>query len=571
MIDNPLVEFFPFDGKIREIRPNQLIALNEIWSLIQQDKKRVTLCGPVGSGKSKIGETVIRYFQSQGKKCIYTSPLNSLVDQIEDTKHIDSNIVTIKGKRYYDCIAKNNGTKCDEGYCSRNICYASRNASRGNRIKRQCRDCTIGNCECRRCIYKAVFREYRHSKTGNTNCSLWLMGIVPEETTVVVLDEVDSLEDFVRMSYTVTVPYHVDGDDFAHHINVAEKYADAMEQCTSCEREVNNEDAWCAPKNRTKHQAKIDNIRNMADDFEEHKEPWVIRHEIKGDDVRTVYEPVTVTRFVDPLLEDLDFVLAMSATPPRWEGFEFIEVASPFPVDIRQCYYHPLGRFDRRNRDTNMPKLAEFLLTLKGKTIVHCNSYSFANLLASSLQKYKVFPLLQVRGKNNDNTEVESLDYETTSRYDGVNAFVTSKDPNKIYLSVNMGRGIDLWYPEIQNNIIAVVPWSDPTDLLTIAKDKVLGKSWKNESTAITIEQNHGRIHRGIYYLNNIIKTRPELSWLPVNTQGMIIKRTIITDSNFNSGKGRLNAWYQRNNQYFSKSFNESFNWKYKPILQKHE
>ena len=546
MTPNPLLSLFPIDSKIIEIRPNQTFALNEIWKAIESGEKKITLSAPVGSGKSKIAETIIRYFQSQGKKCLYQSPLNSLVDQVETVKHINSGIITLKGRRYYPCIAKGNDIKCDMGYCTRKICYVTRNSDKEHRVKRNCRDCQLADCICRHCEYKKVFRRYREADSGNTNSSLWLLGITPKDYSILVIDEVDSMEEFMRMNYTVSVSYHVLGD-FQHHINVAGDYADKIESCIDCDKDYD-----CIPRNISRLESKIESIRNMTNDYEEHHEEWIIRKEInKSGEPRTRYEPVTVTRFTEPLLKDLDFVLAMSATPPRWEGYRFIEVPSPFPIDIRQCYYKPLGRFNKDSREANMPKLAGFLVTLKGKTLVHCNSYSFAGLLADTLRKQNIYPLLQVRDNGNN------LDDDSTSRYDAINAFITAKDPNKIYLSVNMGRGIDLWQPEIQNNVIAVVPWSDPTDLLTIAKTKLLGESWKNENTAILIEQEHGRIHRGIYYLKDIIKTRPDLSWLPVNSQGMIVKRTFITDSNFNNGKGRLIAWYQRNRRYFSNSFNE--------------
>ena len=127
---NPLIALFPISDKITEIRHVQITALELIWEAIQSGEKRLTLSGSTGCGKSKIAETVIRYFESLGKKCLYQSPLNSLVDQVEDNKHGDSRIVTLKGRSFYDCIAKGNGITCDSGYCARKICYVTRNSDK---------------------------------------------------------------------------------------------------------------------------------------------------------------------------------------------------------------------------------------------------------------------------------------------------------------------------------------------------------------------------------------------------------------------------------------------------------
>jgi hypothetical protein len=549
-MDNQLIPFFPIDTHITSIRSNQRVALDEIWKAIESGEKKVTFVGSTGIGKSKIGETVLRYFKSLGLSGLYSSPLNSLVDQIEATKHIDSQIHTVKGKRYYNCVARGDGSTCDSGYCATKICYLTRNNPKGARIKRECQTCRLPECKCKSCVYKSNIKTYLQSSAGNTNSSLWLMGIVPENMKVLIIDEADSLEDFVRLNNTVSIQHHINGEDFEYHVEELSKYADSISQCLDCD----NEKFDCI-KNHSKHEAHINSIRNMINDYYENEEEWVIRKEInKLGDPRTKYEPITVNRFVEPLLENLDFVLAMSATPPIWKDFKRIEVSSSFPINIRQCYFKPLGAMDYRNRENNMPKLAEFLSTLKGKSLIHCNSYAFANLLSSALQAHKIWPLLQTNGQSEDN----SLEYESTSRYDAVNAFVTAQDQNKIYLSVNMGRGVDLYQPDIQNNVIAVVPWSNPVDKLTIAKTKLMGEAWKNEYTAINIEQQHGRIHRGIFYLKDVIINRPDLSWLPVNSDGQIVKRTYITDTNFEYGKGRLCNWYSKHKSCFSKSFNET-------------
>jgi len=246
---------------------------------------------------------------------------------------------------------------------------------------------------------------------------------------------------------------------------------------------------------------------------------------------KTKYEPVTIDRFLSPLLQD-KIVFMMSATPQKIPGYSFIEVESSFPINTRQWSYNPIGKLSMDYRNDTIRDLALWLSELQGKTLVHCVSYKTAEKLSDALRILNIFPLLQTNGVDSFNDDEHSV-----SRYDAVKSFVDAKDQNKILLSVRLERGIDFYHREVINNVICVLPWHNPTEPLVKAKNRVLPESWKDEQMARDIAQAYGRIHRS--------------EKMGVLNGHLIPKRTYIVDSNFR-------RWYVNNKKLFPQWFREA-------------
>ena len=283
------------------------------------------------------------------------------------------------------------------------------------------------------------------------------------------------------------------------------------------------------PEQRKKYKEELDKIDRILLDYEEHHEPYCITNYVsrKGNKKSKV-EPITCDRFIKPLLED-KIIIQMSATlsKPEDGDWAYLETNSPFPISIRKWQYLPLGRMSLKHRNQTLPKVAEWMQQLKGKTLVHCVSYQVASDLADLLRMNKVFPLLQT----NDDEEVYE---DTVMRWDAVRAFKEARDPDKILLSVKLERGVDFPEPEIINNVILCVPFFNPTEPLTKAKNNTIGLSWQDVKISQTIEQSYGRINR------NADKTT----------------MTYIVDSNFNNME--MSFWYQRNKNNFHSWFKEA-------------
>ena len=514
---NPLYDFFPKTSLIKIMRSNQKEALDKIWIELESDHKNITIIAPTGAGKCAIFDTLANYYNSLGKSCLYCSPLNSLVDQVESSGFKE--VATLKGRSNYRCIAGKDN--CEEGYCQLEKCPSSKR-------KRDCKHKPYGacdNCVCWRCLYKIAYNKFKVSHKGNTNFSLLLLGI-DNNPDVIATDEADTIEGFIRMHNSVTIPILINDPVFVHHIKPLQEYLEVLSLEID---ELNPDDSRITEeqlKERKKLQRLYDKITDLLYDVEKNLEPWCVTVNII--DRKTKYEPITIERFLDPLLEN-KIVFMMSATPPIFPGYKSIEVGSIFPKNTRHWEYNPLGKMSMDYRDNTIPSVAWWLSQLKGKTLVHCVSYKTAEKISDALRVLGINSLLQVNHNNGDE--------HCISRYDAVEAFVSAKDTNKILLSVKLDRGIDFWQPEIINNVICVMPFPNPTEPLTKAKNKLLPESWQNEQMARDIAQAYGRIHRNECFgtLNGI----------------KVPKKTYIIDSNFRK-------WYSNNSKLFPVWFKEA-------------
>lgn len=516
--DNPLLSFFPHTDKIKSIRSNQKEALDKLWEKIELGHKNITIAAPVGSGKSAIGDTLFNYYNSLNKNCLYTSPLNQLVDQVELSGFTD--VCTLKGRVHYTCLAgkQNAGV----GYCQTNEKCPSSNR------KRNCKHKPYGACDtcmCPHCEYKKVYTKFKNSHKGNTNFTLFLIGI-DNNPDIIVIDESDVLESFIRSHYSITIPIMINDPVFKHHIEPLKIYLDSLQ--IKIENIDPNSDVTTESqlKELKELMAQYEKISNMLSDFETNQEAWVVT--VNTEKQKTKYEPITIDRFLSPLLAG-KIVFMMSATPPQFKEYTKLEVDSIFPIETRQWSYLPLGKMSFHHRDATIPKVALWLSKLRGKTLCHCVSYLTAKKISDALRILGIYPLLQINDSNGDE--------HTTSRYDAVEAFVKAEDPNKILLSVKLDRGVDFWQPEIINNVICVLPYPNPTEALTKAKNRLLSKDWQNEQMARDIAQAMGRIFRNekMGILNGIATP----------------KRGFIVASEFG-------VWYNQNKKLFPKWFIES-------------
>jgi ATP-dependent DNA helicase DinG len=524
-----ITPYFPITDKVKEPRPQQIELFEEITQYFEDGYDKISICAPTGIGKSPLAVSLARYMSGKGKNTLITSPLNELVDQY-DRDFGEEYLDTIKGRKHYACNADYTRS-CAEGYCQEKTC--SLNPGK----PRYCMDLTTADlcdkstraqCACLNCIYKSKMKAYKNSNRGNTNFTLLLKGVT-NKPDLVIIDECDTAEDFIRMQYSITIPEIIDWEDFEDHIVSLEDwklrfnkvYYELQEAMLKTSNPAHKKQLV---KDIERAKRRCMNVSRIINDYNEHGEPWAITN--NENKQSTKYEPITTHRFLQPLLNN-KFVVQMSATPQGIPGYDYFEVDSPFPVDIRPWTYKPLGPMSLKHRDKTIPKVAEFICKLKGKTLVHCISYDTAEKIGRALQGVcGGIPYVQIGAERED----KYFDgHQTVTRQDAVTKFKRSEDPNQILLSVKMDRGVDFPEPDITNNIIAVMPWPNPVDQITIAKNKLLGEEWKNEVMANTIMQQYGRVNR--------------------NTDK--ITATYILDSNFG-------IWYKNNKGYFKDWFIEA-------------
>jgi len=102
------------DPGYREKQRQTIIEL--VKGIRNDDIDVVLLNAPTGSGKSINLYTAMKVV---GESSFFTTPLNTLVDQIDNDEFIDD-VITLKGRNNYDCIHPDDrGTPVDEAICNR--------------------------------------------------------------------------------------------------------------------------------------------------------------------------------------------------------------------------------------------------------------------------------------------------------------------------------------------------------------------------------------------------------------------------------------------------------------------
>ncbi len=512
---------FPKTQKIVEMRAAQRQAIDELNNVLESGSKRIVMMGPTGVGKSAIGMTVAHYMKDLGMRSTYTSPLNSLVDQVENNFH---DVVTLKGRKHYSCYAASRmgeDTNCAEALCRSRICatavFDDVSTHKSNLLiptARDCKKCMKSECLCDYCAYKTAKSSFEHAWIGNTNFTMFQLGLRP--SNFVIIDECELIESYLRLSLRVTItrkdfPQAATWDE---HLQLLKDFVaadkaellvkDAKQRDMARSGVVNKDATDILRKEIEKLSDRILRIETIFRDFDKYHEPWVVIPEnwfdakgIKHNKVRI--EPITVDRFIAKMFSDRQYVLFMSATPMIPDGWDFIELPSPFPREMRPWVYDPVGKMSFSERDQSIPKLAEYIIKLQklrsGKLLVHCVSYKMASDIAEALYARGVTHITLQTPR--DELRQEDI-FESVGRSKAVENFIESKNPNQIFLSVNMESGIDLWQADIVTQIIAKIPFQNPNDPLYKAQKMYVKDAERRFNTEIAnkVVQAYGRINR---------------------------------------------------------------------------
>lgn len=213
MNNNPFLQHFPHTANIKQPRQIQIDVLNWVWDNFAHSKKFI-ISAPVGIGKSAVGYAVMNYAKSLGMHSLYTSPLNLLVDQVDK----EFKVMTLKGRKHYPCLSGKEN--CSKGFCQDDKC------SKGLEIRKCEYESRCKDCGCTKCVYRKVFKAFQHSDIGNTNFTMFLLGI-DNSPDVLVIDEADDVEGFTRMHYSLTVEGWIN-TDFAKAIEELKERADYL-------------------------------------------------------------------------------------------------------------------------------------------------------------------------------------------------------------------------------------------------------------------------------------------------------------------------------------------------------
>jgi Rad3-related DNA helicase len=516
-----ILDYFPYSAQITKIRPLQEKALLQVEELIKNDKKRIIISAPVGSGKSAVGICIAEWLRVMGYTTIYTSPENTLVAQMQRTQ--SDHVKTIMGKSNYPChIAKDIGKKhsCDDSFCAMKKCgtqiheLIKQGAKSIVMPPRDCRSCKL-SCMCNKCYFKKAMLDYKGASIGNTNFTMFQMGV--KEASCFIIDESEKSEGFIRLHRSIVVrekwPRGLEWRQYMDMIVevVAEKRR-ALKQLEKQSQNINDEYALKKIAREMKAlDREIDRASGIIEDYAIFQEEWIPIFE--NDSVR--FEPITVSRFFEGMFQENDIVILMSATPIVYDGWDLVELPSMFDVEIRPWKYQPAGPMNYQEREMHSVKMAAQILQLRrerpGKILVHCHAYGIAHLLRNKLTALGCKNILM-------QTSSKKAEEDEATRKEFIETFLNRKD-DCIALTVNLHSGIDLWEYEgdrqVNTQVIAKVPFINPNDPIYLAKQRVLGKELTeleyNKSMAAVVQQAYGRINRND--LKNTLTVIMDGSW----------------------------------------------------------
>jgi len=372
-----------------------------LHELYVDDNDVVTLSAPTGAGKSLILHAAIRVLDNEfGRKSFFTTPLNALIDQIDDDEFIGDNVLTLKGKNNYTCVHRQDrGAPVDKAVCQRDD---------GFECQHKQTPPENGGCP----YYGRKAMAHPHPEVVTNLPYLMANSMIPETIDsklqpreMLVIDECQSIEDFALQFVEVTV-----SDDSIPEVVLQQidepprtdeleplldwlrgavmpevnlKLAELDERSKLSESEADMEE------DLQQFARKVRNLVNDVADFD-------------GPDFSVEFKPIFVGRFLDSFLwSQGNKTILSSATIPKSGFLEEIglddravgrvEVPSTFPTERRPVYTDDtVGKMTKAERDSTIPEMAERIADIADhhqgeRGFVHCHSYGIMQRLYDAL------------------------------------------------------------------------------------------------------------------------------------------------------------------------------------------
>lgn len=495
-------------------REYQRSAIEHIVEGIEdEDIGIVILNSPTGSGKSITLETSLNMIGGWG---FITTPLNNLVDQMDEDEFLSDRLITLKGRNNYECIhPEDEGTRVDKAICQRQ-----------------------SNFECDfkvSCPYYGRKRRAIDHPEVVTNLSYimaeGLIDVDPEnewtfgDREVLIVDECQNIEDFAMNFISFTISERTVPDEVWEGIEIpGEEYEDDMEYLIMwLEEEVLNKvnsmleylkSTSLKTEGETKDFERLRQfslrVQNFLEDVEENM--WVAEHDVdfvkRGKNKeKIVFEPLYIGRFLEELLWARGKTVVLSSATIPGEGWleeigvsdrkvKRINVPSTFPVENRPIIMdHAVGkmvseRSDKEdNRKVNAWPMAQKILQIAEhhegeKGFVHCRSYGIAKLLRDAFHNHGE------RKWFKDNVMIQ----DRNNREESLENWINSDIP--VFFSVAMDEGVDLKYDKCRWQVLAKTLYPYMTRRMKKRKEIESEQdfwSYYNRRAIIQLQQAYGR------------------------------------------------------------------------------
>jgi len=489
-------EVWPADS-FREHQKEAIV--DTVYALYVDDYDVVTISAPTGAGKSLILYAVSRVLShvSQGTT-FSTTPLNTLIDQIEDDGLIEQ-VVTMKGKNNYSCVHRmDKGASVDDAICQRMSGFDCEHKDKPH---------TSGGCP-----YYGRKNVAQRTDVAVTNLSyLMANAMIPsaadakfEKRDLLAIDEVQNVENFALQFIGFTVAEHLVPVNF-DILPEMPGYGSDMEEMVDWLYELlrhvidNHERLTAKQKNgslttgENNDKKKLKRFQHRLSNFlQDHEEGrhWTKTH----DDGKVIFEPVFIGRFIDKFLwSQCEKVVLSSATIPKGDFIENIglgeqdvynvSVESTFPKERRPVITTEMvGKMTRGERNETIPKMAERIGKIADahageRGFIHCNSYKIAQRLYDNMS-------VQIQ----DRTRIQDQD----DREGSFNQWLASDD--QMFLSVAMDEGISLDDDKARWQVVAKASYPFMGDERVSYRVNELGHwDWYANQAIINLQQAVGR------------------------------------------------------------------------------
>lgn len=544
-----------------EFRKYQKEAIVEIVEGLEGDAEVILLNAPTGAGKSLILHTAVRaykklYSEQSGMDmgdqmemqmagvdiepdyegdAFITTPLNSLVDQMDEDEFIGPDVITLKGRNNYNCVhPEDSGTSVDKAICQREDAF----------------ECDIKETKCP--YYSRKYQAKREPEVVTNMSYLMAEGMIPASVEgklgnrdVLVVDECQSLEDFGMnfISFTIsknTVPKMVwdnlDLPEERHedHLDVLVEWIETQVMWAIGEAMDYYDSQMMKSEDQLDDYEKLRQfklrVENFLDDVEEND--WIAQvdkqvKKNKKNETKVIFKPIEIGRFLDSLLWNRgEKIILSSATIPGGDWLDEIglgdkkvkkvNVPSTFPIENRPIITdHHVGKMTYQEREKNAWPMAQKIKEIAEhhegeKGFVHCRSYGIADMLRRSYMNH------QLGGWFRDNVMVQ----DKYNREESLEEWINSD--KQIFLSVAMDEGVDLEGDKCRWQVLAKTLYKSMADNRVEYRIKERNEwDWYNRHAAIQITQAYGRAVRSkedeaVFYILdssaiNLIKRSAEL------------------------------------------------------------
>lgn len=480
-------------------RENQQEAVVDVlMALYVEDNDVVLLNAPTGAGKSLILYAVMAVVEAlDDKDSFFTTPLNALIDQVDDDDFIADEIISLKGKNNYDCIHPHDrGTPVDKAVCQRVSDF----------------DCEYkSKCE----YYGRKDRAQFESEVVTNLSYLMANSMIPDAVDskfqpreVLEVDECQNIEDFAIqfVGFTVSsraIPVVYDEISRPPRTDDAEKLAEWLESDVMVEvrRKLDEYEGFAElseeqADNRDKLENFAQRCTNFLHDVKDHH--WVAERDVDDGKFTVKFNPIFVGRFLGNYLWGQGHKVVMSsATMPRGDflkevGLDSHDVAevnvpSTFPPERRPVITdHAVGKMTYHERDKTIPKMASKIAEMARhhegeRGFIHCHAYSIMENI------YDALPA---------DVKARTTKQDPDAREQSLRNWLDSDD--QVFLSVAMDEGISLDGDKARWQVVAKAAYPNMSDARVeyrMDKNTMGGADWNwySGKAAVNLQQAVGR------------------------------------------------------------------------------